>query len=259
VPFNRHGGHLTASYIQGVTEVVAGPYRALDINGRSKTVQLSVAQPVWRRDAWWFEVSGAIGKTRSDNRIGEFDLSHTEIGSQTLGASAAGTWDGRSVNVALTATHAREQAFARPERSFEIHQLRGSWIESLGARNFGVLRTVIQGTNSSVLAPSLLFQLGGISTVRGYEVGALSGDRGYLVNAEFHRALREDVDAAIFVDTGQVRTVGAPRQSARSVGASADFRWRRALQANLTAARTLKQILPDQATWRVTARVSYAF
>lgn len=259
VPLNRYGTRLTSSYSQGVTEVVAGPYRALDISGRSKSLQLGLVQPVWRTGAWWFDVAATAGKTRSENEIAGFDLSQTDIANQSLGLTAAGTWDRRNISLTFTASHAREQAFARPERSFTIRQLRGSWIESFGTGKFGVVRTVMQDTSATVLTPSLLFQLGGVGTVRGYEVGALSGDRGYLVNAEFHYAPREYIDAAIFSDFGQVRTLGLPHQSARSVGVSADVKLGGAFRGNLTAARTLKELLPDQADWRVTARLSYDF
>ena len=259
VPVNRMGGRLTASYSQGITDVVAGPYRALDINGKSKSLQLGMAQSLWRSGAWWIDLAGTLGKTRSDNQIGDLALSHTEIDNQTLGATATGAWDGRNVSLSVTATHAREQALATPERSFNLRQFRGSWVESMGGNNYFVLRGVIQDTNVAVLAPSLLFQVGGIGSVRGYEVGALSGDRGYLVNLEFHRALSDSVDASVFSDYGEVRTMGLVHQSVTSVGAAIDFQLQQAWQGNITAGRALKEILPGQSSWQVTGRLSYAF
>jgi hemolysin activation/secretion protein len=259
IPVNRFGGHATASYSQGVTEVVAGPYRALGIRGHSKSLQLGLVQPLWHTGVWWFDLAGTLGKTRSDNQIGDLPLSETDIDNQSLGATATAAYAQRSFNFAATATHSREHALNKPERNFTITQLRGSWVESVGAKSFTVLRTVMQGTSAAVLTPSLLFQLGGIGSVRGYDVGALSGDRGYLVNAEFHHAPVENIDAAFFVDAGQVRTKGTPYQSARSVGGSVDLQWRRAWHGNLTVGHALKQILPNQARWRATARLSYEF
>lgn len=259
VPVNRYGGRLTGTYSQGVTDVVAGPYRELGINGRSKSLQAGFVQPVWRRGAWWFDAAATLGKTRSDNRIGALPLSHTDVVDQTLGATATGLWDGRSINLSLSATHAREQALDKAARGFTITQLRGSWVEALNPKDFIVLRTLVQQTGATILTPSLLFQVGGVATVRGYEVGALSGDRGQVTNAEFHHALRDGVDASLFADVGTVRTTGQPNQSAHSVGAAVDFQLRQSLQANVTAGRTLKKVLPDQAPWRLTARVSYLF
>lgn len=259
IPVNSYGGRLTGSYNQGITEVIAGPYQALDISGKSKTLQFGLVQPVWHTGAWWFDLAGTTGKTRSDNDIGGVALSHTDVVNAALGATAAATWDQRSINLAFTGTHAREQALNKPERSFDIRQFRANWVESLGAASYGVLRAAAQDTNAVILTPSLLFQLGGTGTVRGYEVGALSGDRGYLVNAEFHHAPRPDIDASVFADFGEVRTAGVPRQVGKSVGAAGDFQLRGAYRGNLTVARTLNQVLPDQARWRVTGRVSYEF
>ncbi|MET0321016.1 MAG: ShlB/FhaC/HecB family hemolysin secretion/activation protein [Duganella sp.] len=259
VPVNQYGGRVTASYSQGVTEVVAGPYRSLDISGKSKTLQAGLVQPVWHAGAWWFDLAGTVARTRSDNEIGGLALSHTDVDNAALGATAAGTWDQRSINLAFTATHAREQALAKPERSFNIRQLRASWVESVGGRSYSVVRTVLQDTDATILTPALLFQLGGVGTVRGYEVGALSGDRGYLVNAEFHHAPSAGIDASVFADVGAVRTTGVPNQVAKSVGAAIDVQLGNAWRGNLTTARTLRQVLPDQARWRVTARASYEF
>lgn len=147
----------------------------------------------------------------------------------------------------------------KPERSFNIRQLRASWVESVGVRSYSIVRTVLQDTDATILTPALLFQLGGVGTVRGYEVGALSGDRGYLVNAEFHHAPSAGVDASVFADVGAVRTAGVPNQVAKPVGAAIDVQLGSAWRGNLTAARTLRQVLPDQALWRVTARASYEF
>lgn len=259
VPVNSYGGHLSASYNRGITEVVAGPYRALGINGHSKAFQLTMTQPLARTDSWWFDANGAVGKTRSDNQIGDLNLSRTDIKNAAVGISATGAWEQSNVSVSYTATHAREQALDKPERSFDVRLLRASWVEAFSPKYFGVLRTVMQETHANVLTPSLLFQVGGVGSVRGYEVGTLSGDRGFLVNAEFHHTPREDIDASVFADFGQVRTEKVPNQSASSVGTAIDFQLHRAVRGNLTVARALRVVQPDQATWRVTGRLSYEF
>ena len=95
--------------------------------------------------------------------------------------------------------------------------------------------------------------------MRGYEVGVLSGDRGYLFNLEWHRTISDSVGAYLFHDTGEVRTVGLPHQSAKSVGAGLDWQWGAALRANVTAGDALDKVQADQANWRVTGRLSYDF
>ena len=259
VPINHFGGRLTGTYNAGVTSVVAGPYRALGIEGKSKSVQLGLIQPVWQGGAWWLDLVSTIGKTFSDNQIGVQPLSRTNILSQAIGATASGAFEQRTLNFSFTASHAKQSTVTGLERDFNVRQFSGSWIETLGDKQYGVIRTTIQDTNSNILSPSLLFQLGGIGSVRGYEVGALSGDRGYLINGEFHRALTQAIDVYVFQDFGEVRTEGLPHQTARSVGFGSDLQWGSALRSNITAGYTLNQVQPDQHKWRITARVSYEF
>ena len=258
VPVNRWGGQVSASYSIGATNVIAGPYRELDITGKSRTLQLALVQPVWQQGGWWLDLAASTGKTRSDNLIGGLMLSESTLFNQTVGATFAGASAQRNVSLALAATHAKATAAVGPERHFNVRQLTASWLENVGSRQFAVLRTSMQDTGNVILAPTLLFQLGGSSSVRGYEVGALSGDRGYLANLEFHRTLSNEVTAFVFHDLGQVRTAGLPHQSARSAGVGMNAQWG-AIRANLTAGRALTTVTPDQAKWRVTGRLSYDF
>ncbi len=259
IPINHWGGRLSETYSEGVTDIVAGPYRELGISGRSKSVQIAVTQPLWRAGGWWFDLGATVGKTRSENRIGGLDLSRTSINNQSLVTSAAGVFSERTFNLGLTVTHAKEESATGLERSFNLRQLSGTWIETMGAGQFALLRTSMQDTSVKILSPSLLFQLGGTGTVRGYEAGALSGDRGMALNLEFHRAFGAGLDAYLFGDAGEVRTAGVPHQRARSAGLGADFQWGAKVRGNITAARALREVMPDQSDWRVTGRISYEF
>lgn len=259
VPVNRWGGHLSATYGNSATDVIAGPYRALDITGTSHSLQLAMVQPVWQNEAWWFDLAASAGTTKSENLTGGVLLSKSTIHNQTASATVAGVLANRSLNLALTATHASATAAATAQREFNVRQLTASWVENLGTKQFLLLRASMQDSNDAVLAPSLLFQLGGGATVRGYEVGVLSGDRGYLFNLEWHRTISDSVGAYLFHDTGEVRTVGLPHQSAKSVGAGLDWQWGAALRANVTAGYALDKVQADQANWRVTGRLSYDF
>jgi hemolysin activation/secretion protein len=258
LPVNGWGGHVNASYNVGTTDVVAGPYRALGISGISRSVQLGGVQPVWQRGAWYLDLAASFGRTHSDNRVNDAPLSDTTIRNTTAGATFGGATDERSISVNGTVTYAKAGAPAGPERSFNVRQLHASWVENIGPGEFVLLRLATQDTGAALLAPSLLFQLGGSASVRGYEVGVLSGDRGYLANVELHRAVGTGLAGFVFFDAGQVRTAGLPRQMARSTGAGLDADWGRSIRANITLGRTLETITPDQHRWRVTGRISYS-
>lgn len=257
LPVNRWGGHVTASYNVGTTDVVAGPYRELGINGISHSVQLGGVQPVWQRGAWYLDLAATVGRTHSDNQVNDAPLSDTTVRNTTAGATFGGTNDERSITVGGTVTHAKASALAAAERTFTVRQFNASWVENIGADQFMLVRVATQDTGSALLAPSLLFQLGGSASVRGYEVGVLSGDRGYLANVEWHRNLATGTAGFLFFDAGQVRTAGLPRQVARSTGAGLDGQWGKSIRANIAFGRTLDTITPGQHDWRVTGRISY--
>jgi len=257
VPINRWGGHLSANYNVGSTDVVAGPYRALGISGISHAVQLGAVQPVWQRGAWYLDLAATVGRTGSANRIDNAPLSDTTIVNQTGGATFAGANDQRSINLSATVTHARSTAATAETRNFNVRQFNVSLVENFGDKQFAVLRLSGQTTGADLLAPSLLFQLGGVASVRGYDVGVLSGDRGILDNIEFHRRFSGALSGFGFYDSGEVRTRGLPDQVARSAGVGLDIQWGRHLSANVTAGRALTTVVPGQSNWRVTGRISY--
>jgi len=236
VPVNRWGGHLSANYNVGSTDVIAGPYRAFGIGGISHAVQLGAVQPVWQHGAWYRDLAATVGRTRSANRIDDAPLSDTTILNQTGGATFAGVNEQCSINLIATVTHARSTAAAAETRSFNVSQFNVSLVENFGNKQFAVLRLSGQKTGAVLLAPSLLFQLGGVASVRGYDVGVLSGDRGILDNIEFHRRFSGTLSGFSFYDIGEVRTQGLPNQVARSAGFGLDMQWGRGgLTANVTA------------------------
>lgn len=258
-PVNTWGGRLNASFNQGVTDVVAGTYSAVGITGISKSAQLAAVQPVLQMNNWWLDLAAAIGKTQSRNEIGGLDLSTTDIQNETFGGTLSGATDQRSLSLNVTATHASARAGGAATRQFNVGQVTGSWVENFGASTFGLLRGSAQKTNDLILSPSLLFQVGGIASVRGYEVGVLSGDSGHLVNLELHRHLSNEVDGHFFFDWGGVSTKGLPSQNVHSVGAGLDLQPNQALSGNVTIGHPLVRAQPDQRKWILTARASYIF
>ncbi|PWF48373.1 ShlB/FhaC/HecB family hemolysin secretion/activation protein [Massilia glaciei] len=259
VPFNRRGGNVSATYSDSATNVLAGPYAALGITGRSKSFQLAAVEPVWHRGGVWIDLAASVGRTASENLIDGLMLSDSVIRNQTIGATVSALSSQRSMNLTLTATRATATAVNTEKRSFTVRQLAGTLVENFGDKHFASLRATLQNTNQVILPPSLLFQLGGVASVRGYEVGAVSGDNGYLFNLEFHRTLSDDFSAFVFSDVGGVRIRDVPNQRVQSIGAGLDLQSGKAMRANITLGYALKEVLPDQSKLRLTGRVSYEF
>lgn len=259
VPFDRRGGNVSATYSDSATNVLAGPYGALGITGRSKSFQLAAVEPVWHRGGVWIDLAASVGRTASENLVGGLMLSDSVIRNQTLGATLSALSSQRSMNVTLTATRATATAVNTAKRDFTVRQLSGNLVENLGEKQFASLRATVQQTNQAILPPTLLFQLGGVASVRGYEVGAVSGDNGYMFNLEFHRTLSDDFGAYVFYDLGEVRIRDLPDQRVQSVGAGLDMQSGKSMRANITLGYALKEVLPDQSKLRITGRVSYEF
>jgi len=86
--------------------------------------------------------------------------------------------------------------------------------QSLGKDFVFVFRGNAQLSDRKLLPSSEQFQIGGMSSVRGYPEGLLIGDRGYLLNGElyfplsftekeiFGASLRDKLKGVIFVDHG---------------------------------------------------------
>ena len=68
----------------------------------------------------------------------------------------------------------------------------------------GVLAFRAMGGMADTDLPSFAeYQVGGMNTVRGYDLGEFSGDKSLVFNAEFRFPLAENFQAVLFVDWGQ--------------------------------------------------------
>lgn len=71
----------------------------------------------------------------------------------------------------------------------------GSWLKLLRSGDTLLLRGRVQAANKDLLPTTEQFQVGGMSTVRGYEEGLLTGDDGYFVSAEYNFPLSGGVSS----------------------------------------------------------------
>lgn len=257
VPLNRSGGRGTLSYSDITTNVIAGPYRTLDIAGRSKTTQLALSQPLADQGFWRYDGAVSVGHTNADNSISGNILSSTNIDNLTMGLNAIGSDTHRTLAGGLNTTLASYTSLGQPQRSVRVTQLSGTWLERLGENDYSVLRSTFQYSSDKVLPSTMLLQLGGLASVRGYKIGAVSGTDGYFVNAEYHRTLNPNVSGVLFVDSGEVRSAGIASQHVSSIGVGLDSQVSKGVSLNWTAARALETVLSDQVGWKLTARISW--
>jgi hemolysin activation/secretion protein len=257
VPVNRQGGRLGFSYSDLDSRVVSGPYEDFDVTGRARTAQITYRQPILQRGAWWFDGSAAASTSHDTNEILGANLSDERVKAGTLGLSATGLYENRSFSLGITDSYNEMDTNLNSGRHANIWNFNGSWIEKITDKQYTVLRASAQQTNSQLLSPSLLLQLGGSATVRGYPLGVVAGDNGYFANLEWHHSIIENVSGFVFGDTGEVRTSGSPSERVSSLGVGLDARLLKTVDFNLTVGRASDLILPDQGRYVITARISW--
>ena len=222
VPINLTGGRLGLSYARSDIRVISGATSGLDIIGATNTAAINIAQPLVSLDAWSLTALGSASFIESSDRLSHRTTDSGYLGKATGGFSATTyLWRFARVTGSLQASRVAvyyvvgqgAADFWAGNADFDVATLpwRGLTLHVTGAAEYLDHRDV-PGTQ--------LFQIGGDSSVRGYQPGFATGHAGYAVQSELHAAvplIKTLADPYVFADTGQVYT-GFGRQ-ARADGA----------------------------------------
>lgn len=185
LPLNSRGTRLGLSVDYSEIDIIDGPLEALDISGDSVNAGLFLTHPLDVSRAGI--TNGFVGYSFKESST-EFDgvrLFETDVRTLTAGLDLTRSRIDRSWYARLFATGAPDtwgntDSFLRLNAEF-------SRIQVLQQRNWvWLLRARAQWTADDLLPSSEQFQIGGMSTVRGYPEGLLIGDEGYFVSAEFN-------------------------------------------------------------------------
>ena len=181
-PVNGDDLRLDLAYSRGHIEVVNGSFVALDITGRSHEASIGLTQPfaVGMEEQW--AAYGRLASRNSINRFGGVTQQDRNLKVFSLGLSGeahrdtvAWTFD-NSLNVGVKVMNGDEH--------FAYYRANASRIDRLSQRVQLVTRAGVQYSFDRVLPSGEQFQAGGISTVRGFSEGLLSGRSGYALSAE---------------------------------------------------------------------------
>jgi hemolysin activation/secretion protein len=264
VPWNTWGGRAQIGYFNDETEVINGPFRSLDLNGKSTAVIGAIRQPLITTPRGQLDaVLG--GKTRTtENYAGSVLLQETDTRDVSLGADgsladASGLWLG-NLNVAngsydITGGFSGNYTIARG-----------------GARRIQVLSELysvragvnFQYSGEDFLPASEQFFIGGEGSVRGYSNALYGGNKGYVANLELHRPLwganpeggGTGINGFVFTDYGDTyptRPPGSTLGSIKlwSVGAGAIFAYSKWLSGRLSVGYQLKEREEESSRVRV--------
>lgn len=223
-PVNTLGTRFNVAYYDDGTEVKNGPFADLRLNGDADAVIASLRHPLLVGAAHQLDVVLGGKRRNTQNRFDDVllqdtDTSDVSLGIETQVADSTGYW-----LATVTASRVRSESLSAQKRSFGIwrgtlrrnHNLNKDYAV-VGAVNW-------QYTQDELLPAGEQFLLGGEHSVRGYNAGLLSGDRGYTFTAELHHPINTwhsvRTNGFFFLDYGRVsafRPAGDPRDNTDSI------------------------------------------
>lgn len=249
VPVGASGERLTASYERNHIDVVQGPFKELGITGNGQTGTIGFSHPLTATDRWLTLaiLNQSVGTSTSKAAGG--DLTDTITYRTAAGLSATYIGNGVLATIApsLSFAHTHNSILAE-EHGMALFTGSGSAIMRLGDDWSAHLATAWQFTPAKLLPSDLLFQIGGPTSVRGYQSGTFAGDSGYFANFELHRNLdlAKGLDLFAFFDTGSVFATSPSARSLHSLGAGGVLHVTESVGLSASIGVPLKTAIPGE-------------
>ncbi len=201
VPVNRWNGRLGYSYADTDIDIVNGDFKDLNITGDSITQNLFFSQPVYIKNGFKIDTTLSGGTLRSKTELnGEF-LQKLHMTEKKAGLGIEYLGNKQYVFGRLGFTDLASETDKRFDSHFwsaslaYLYRINPDW-----RVNF---RSEWQYTGDKLLPSARAFQIGGGATVRGYDEGAVSGNKGYFTNLELHYLVNDWANVFIFTDAGE--------------------------------------------------------
>lgn len=243
---NGQGTRLGGAY-SALNYTLGDPLAALNAHGAAKVASLWAKHPLIRsRD---LNLYGQIqydglqlrdrvdaSAIRMDRSLANWTLNLTGDARDTFGAGGINTWSlglttGR-VGFDDNAAELADAATARTHGNFSKWNANLARLQALGARDTVYIAVSGQWSNTNLDA-SQKMSVGGPYTVRAYDMGAASGDSGYVVSAEYRHDLSQarggQWQVVAFIDSANVtvnrNTWTTGENSASLSGAGVGLNW----------------------------------
>ncbi|UVE18467.1 hypothetical protein NVV93_03425 [Pseudomonas sp. LS44] len=256
-PVNRYNGVAYIEAGANSMEVENGPYRALNIDGDSQTYGIGYDHPYWLDESWVLLGGVGYNHQNSTTSIDGFDLSDANTDEVFLKGQVeyrAAPWYLRYEQRLRQAS--ADNAISSESGNYQLTNGDGYLSRMLGERHEIVGRFGWQyASDSQSLPSSLLYQFGGISSVRGYDPGVIASPQGATVNLEGYWHYSPMWQPFVFFDYGRAMDLGTSDIDLQSVGVGLNFNWGRHLSFSVVAANTLKDVVPDQDSGQVLAQL----
>jgi hemolysin activation/secretion protein len=251
------GARVGLSYSRSQIRIIDGAFSVLNVTGSSQGGGINLAQPVFASGPWLGIVN--VGGTVTNSITLQGGIAVTDNLTWKGSAGVTLNYYGERLAFSVSPYYARSHTDLRTVGTTQdVHFFAGS--ASLTALLPGDL--VLQGSGSWQVASQLLvtgdqlFQIGGPSTIRGYDPDAAAGGSGYYASLELHRGVDaiEGLDLFTFVDFGQVFSTSPARTSLAGAGAGFSYTFRERATLEVSLAGPIGQRLPGQPDFTVFGR-----
>ncbi len=232
MPLASHGTRLSLGATASTIRVIDGPTADLDITGRSVSLTGTLSQTLVARSD--LTVQGLATASVGASQSFLADVALVDGVTTKLAVGLAGTYTNEKVSISAQPQLVRALAENRLDDT-----LQGFVIATANAsaeyRFTDDVRLVARGAGQYTfpysglagMPGSLLFQIGGPGTVRGYPSDGVGGDSGYYVQTELRWAPEqaEGIDLFVLGDFGQVFSSYPEQTTMASVGAGLSYTW----------------------------------
>ena len=211
-PINALGTRLSASYGFNQVDIQSGPFADLDVGGDSYSYNFNLNHPLIFGPAFTMNLFAGYQFSSSTTDFAGVTIARSKIGAVPVGFDFRllddhGLWYCRTLFSPGRERSDVNESFLRYNLDLVRTLIHTSEV-------YTTIRAKVQLSDSHPLASSEQFQVGGLSSVRGFPEGFLVGDEGYFLSAEikfplpytdrelFGTSLRKMLRGAFFIDHG---------------------------------------------------------
>jgi hemolysin activation/secretion protein len=200
LPINGKGARLGFSYSDNQSSVISGPYDSLDIQSDESDTGLSLSYPIRVKPNFKFDGFASLYNKKaqtdfSDKTLVAYHVNTVSLGLAVQNIDRAGFW-----------YHRYDLTYGDSGISASFYKLNLTAVrqQMLPKDQLMIYRLTGQLTNNHLLPSTEQLSIGGMTTVRGYNTGALSGDKGYNLSIEYNFPIRSlnNTKGFCFLDHG---------------------------------------------------------
>jgi hemolysin activation/secretion protein len=249
-PANTFGGRIGLSYGRNHIHVIQGPYEGLGISGDAQTGSFDISQPFYATPNWL--VSGLLNVSAISSSTTQSGFQQSKDNTLKGGPGMLVSYIDpfraalATVNYAYGST---DFQVVSQSRTFNIASGSLAASQALPLGFSLVFNGAWQETGARLLAPDLLFELGGANSVRGYKANVVAGNSGYYFNAEVHEDLSRWVpklDVFGFLDQGAAFAPSPSQTELLGMGGGVGYTAFDRLSLQLSAGAPLTKVSPQQ-------------